>query len=66
MGKGSTQRPAQIPKSEFDANWDRIFGNPGTLKGDGVKTCEKCGGPMDYDGFCFRACYTIVASRVNR
>lgn len=24
------------------------------------KTCEKCGGPMDYDGYCFRACDHIV------
>jgi len=24
-GKGSDQRPRQVPKEVFDANWDRIF-----------------------------------------
>ena len=27
MGKGSDRRPNQIGKSEFDENWDGIFGN---------------------------------------
>lgn len=25
-GKGSKQRPRQVPKNQFDDNWDRIFG----------------------------------------
>lgn len=26
MGKGSNQRPSQVPKNKYDENWDRIFG----------------------------------------
>jgi stalled ribosome alternative rescue factor ArfA len=25
-GKGSHQRPAKVPKKQFEANWDKIFG----------------------------------------
>lgn len=25
MGKGSTQRPSQIPKAEWNHRWDRVF-----------------------------------------
>lgn len=27
VGKGDTVRPRQIPKEEWDANYDRIFGS---------------------------------------
>jgi hypothetical protein len=26
MSKGSKPRPLSVPKDEFDASWDRIFG----------------------------------------
>lgn len=26
MSKGSARRPIQIPRSEFEENWDAIFG----------------------------------------
>lgn len=25
-GKGSKQRPAEVPKDKFNDNWDKIFG----------------------------------------
>lgn len=25
-GKGSTQRPLEIPREEYEKNWDAIFG----------------------------------------
>lgn len=25
MSKGSTQRPMQVPKKQFDESWDKIF-----------------------------------------
>lgn len=29
MSKGSKQRPRKIKKSQFDDNWEKIFGKPG-------------------------------------
>ena len=26
-GKGSKQRPTQIPRKQFEDNWDKIFNN---------------------------------------
>lgn len=31
-GKGSKRRPVQVPKKQFDNNWDRIFGKKNTNK----------------------------------
>jgi hypothetical protein len=28
MSKGSKQRPLQVSKDKFDANWDKIFKKP--------------------------------------
>lgn len=32
MSKGSKQRPINIPKDKYDANWERIFGMKETKK----------------------------------
>lgn len=32
MSKGSTQRPRKVKKSQFDENWEKIFGKPGQKK----------------------------------
>lgn len=31
-GKGSTRRPAQVPKEKFDENWEKIFGKKDNRK----------------------------------
>ena len=36
MSKGSKQRESQVPRKEFDDNWERIFG-----KNNGILTLER-------------------------
>jgi len=32
MSKGSKRRPMQVPQSEWDKNWNRIFGDKKNVK----------------------------------
>lgn len=32
MSKGSRSRPVEIPREQFNNNWDRIFGKKGEKK----------------------------------
>lgn len=41
MGKGSKQRPRQISKSQFDANFDAIFGKKEGARQPGEPQKEK-------------------------
>jgi len=38
MSKGSTQRPAQVNRDTYEANWDAIFGHNRRLKDDGRRS----------------------------
>lgn len=38
MSKGSRPRPVEVPRKDFDSNWDRIFG-----KKDEKKPTDKHG-----------------------
>ncbi|MCK4709801.1 MAG: hypothetical protein KAU21_14365 [Gammaproteobacteria bacterium] len=44
MSKGSKQRQSQVPRKEFDDNWERIFGKKnGILTRETVnKAIDKC------------------------
>ena len=40
MSKGSKQRPLQVPKKQFDDNWDRIFGSNKKEKADALQAVQ--------------------------
>ena len=49
MGKGSNQRPSDVPKEQFDKNWDKIFSKD---KPQTTVRCGGCGEPWVRDHRC--------------